>query len=115
MPFAAERCCWTGCFFDESAGPEHPDQLILFKQVSTIPNQQEKGVESLRCERHDLITPEQGALGGIQAERSKFVEPQSLLARWLLRNGGRIVEPFSGGPVACFFAQCPSLDPVRIR
>ena len=75
-------------FFDESVGPKRLDQLVLLKQVSAIPDQQVQSVESFRCERHYLITAQQHALGGIQAEGSEFVEPQSLLARRLFRHGG---------------------------
>ena len=98
-------------FFDESVGPKRPDQLVLLKHMSAIADQQVQSVESLRCERHDFITAHQRTLGRIQAEGSKFVEPQPLLARRLFRPGGRVAETFRGGSVACFLAQRSSLDP----
>ena len=45
-----------------------------------------QGVESFRRERHYLVTAQQLAFGGVQAEGTKFVESQCLLARRLFRN-----------------------------
>src|SRR5215472_15535252 len=53
FPYCRDVICEIA-FLNFAVGPEHVHQLILFKHLALMLDQDEQRIESLRCQRHDL-------------------------------------------------------------
>ena len=61
-------------FLDERVRPESFHQRVLFQNPPLAFKQLQEGFVGFGSERHNLIAPQQEALGGIDPERAKFIE-----------------------------------------